>query len=980
MQEGHIELRRVLHRGTAVEPAQDWYNATRNHRPNRRAGTDNDMRRASRHQALPLAPLLRVYTEPGLAPILNLGPRAVAVLEARGRLVSEHFLNSASEKDFTDIIIAFYEACVDPPLHTDTVRRRARFLRHGVEHLVRSPDPAPRKLARCLASDGPYRVAGLGPAFWSAVLQALDPVRHPAWRTRIDRGLHRLGLARWQTHDGPEASYAARLQAYHEMRELHPGLTALHLDHFLTLVADLHGRTLPTEATPLDLAAILRAARVRLPLRRRLKERGAALADARRRLEMALTNRDGAEIGAALAIADPIGAARAPIDWLTQADSLTHWIGKLWYADDPDEALEAMWDADPIRGGGLWLPSAVLHLKDARRYPVWDETSRRGHAILDDSVDPGDSSAVRYALFLEATTALRERHRLHALELPTVFALLDEQQRPMEEPRTEFGGFCPETFRFLNDLQSNNSRRWMEAQRDRYQFAVRQPLVELCRAIAERYIEPVLCRQHGWAMETAARSGKALTSVCKNDYGRTVPYNVVQWLTFYRKDHGGKRDDAQFFVRVGPEGVCCGLRLGREARAANRRFRRNVQTHAELLHRALAEGGALEHCLFGDAEEGGGVRVNGPGDLRGWAIGKMLVAAKTIPCDDPMLLGDELVGEVLLTFDRLLPAYACAIEEEPQGFLERRLGGLSAGEPFTDADFCRVTHLGSQWLDRARSLLDLKRQLILQGVPGTGKTHVAQALARLLTHGCGEAVRLVQFHPSYSYEEFVEGIKVKSVERDGRHDVTYPVEQGVLCGFAAEAENAPSQPFVLIIDEINRGNLPRVFGELLYLLEYRDQAVSLPYSRRSFRLPTNLYLIGTMNAADRSVALVDQALRRRFSFLEMPPDAAVLARWLMENPPVEPEFGAEVVRLFERLNSRLASDLGPHCQIGHSYFMVPGLDADRLRVIWQHHVLPVLTEHLAAHPERLERYALELLLDDSERNHYKRSRKARGSV
>src|SRR5262249_40488431 len=154
--------------------------------------------------------------------------------------------------------------------------------------------------------------------------------------------------------------------------------------------------------------------------------------------------------------------------------------------------------------------------------------------------------------------------------------------------------------------------------------------------------------------------------------------------------------------------------------------------------------------------------------------------------------------------------------------------------------------------------------------------HVARCLARLLTGDAPEALRLVQFHPAYSYEEFVEGIKVKSVEVNGRHDVTYPVEDGLLCAFAARAAGEPSQAHVLLIDEINRGNLPRIFGELLYLLEYRDQEVALPYSRRAFRLPPNLYLVGTMNAADRSVALIDQALRRRFSFLEMAPDAAVL--------------------------------------------------------------------------------------------------------
>src|SRR5207244_4805803 len=143
-----------------------------------------------------------------------------------------------------------------------------------------------------------------------------------------------------------------------------------------------------------------------------------------------------------------------------------------------------------------------------------------------------------------------------------------------------------------------------------------------------------------------------------------------------------------------------------------------------------------------------------------------------------------------------------------------------------------------------------------------------------------ETVRLVQFHPAYSYEEFVEGIKAKSIEVNGRHEVTYPVEEGLLCHFAAQAELNPATAHVLVIDEINRGNLPRVFGELLYLLEYREQTLTLPYSRRAFRLPANLYLLGTMNAADRSVTLVDQALRRRFSFLDMPPDARVLSSWL----------------------------------------------------------------------------------------------------
>jgi hypothetical protein len=229
-------------------------------------------------------------------------------------------------------------------------------------------------------------------------------------------------------------------------------------------------------------------------------------------------------------------------------------------------------------------------------------------------------------------------------------------------------------------------------------------------------------------------------------------------------------------------------------------------------------------------------------------------------------------------------------------------------------------------------------------------------------------VRLVQFHPAYSYEEFVEGIKAKSVEVNGRHEVNYPVEEGLLCALAAEAGRAPAQPHVLLIDEINRGNLPRIFGELLYLLEYRDQAVVLPYSRRAFRLPPNLYLIGTMNAADRSVALIDQALRRRFSFLEMAPDAAILSAWLKAFPPrAGAEFASSVVALFETLNTHLREDLGPLFQVGHSYFMVPGLDDSKLRAVWEHQVWPLLEEYFAGQAGRLSGYELDVLLGSERR-------------
>jgi len=279
---------------------------------------------------------------------------------------------------------------------------------------------------------------------------------------------------------------------------------------------------------------------------------------------------------------------------------------------------------------------------------------------------------------------------------------------------------------------------------------------------------------------------------------------------------------------------------------------------------------------------------------------------------------------------------------------------------FDAAAFQRATHLPSSWLPACHALLMDKPQLILHGVPGTGKTHIALALARRLTDDRPGAIRLVQFHPAYNYEEFVEGIRAKTIEVNGRNEVSYPVEEGVLLTFAAEAQAEPEHTFVLLIDEINRGNLPRILGELFYSLEYRDQPVTLPYSRRQFQLPPNLWIIGTMNGQDRSIVALDGALRRRFNFVEMVPDAALLARWLMAYPPQEDEpFAAQVVAMFERINAQLAEDLGATQQIGHSYWMQRDLTEEMLHRVWDHQIHPQIRDMLGLQPARLTRYTWE---------------------
>jgi 5-methylcytosine-specific restriction protein B len=204
-----------------------------------------------------------------------------------------------------------------------------------------------------------------------------------------------------------------------------------------------------------------------------------------------------------------------------------------------------------------------------------------------------------------------------------------------------------------------------------------------------------------------------------------------------------------------------------------------------------------------------------------------------------------------------------------------------------------------------------------------------------------DAVRLVQFHPSYSYEDFFEGFRPSA-----KGDVVgFELVPGPLRRLAAAAEADKERPHVLIIDEINRANLAKVFGELYFLLEYRDEKIDLQYSPGdNFKLPANVFIIGTMNTADRSIALVDAAMRRRFAFLELHPDEDpvrdLLSRWVKAEGKTD-----DRAALLTALNAAI-SDQDRDFKIGPSYLMKP--DADReggLDVVWEHSILPLLEEH-----------------------------------
>ena len=265
--------------------------------------------------------------------------------------------------------------------------------------------------------------------------------------------------------------------------------------------------------------------------------------------------------------------------------------------------------------------------------------------------------------------------------------------------------------------------------------------------------------------------------------------------------------------------------------------------------------------------------------------------------------------------------------------------------------------------DRLRMVihgLEDKGQVIFPGSPGHRQDLRGSAHRPVVPGEQGGDYRIVQFHPSYTYEDFVEGFRPFLTEAG---QAGYQLARGPLRRMAEQAQDNPDARFILVIDEINRGNLSKILGELYFLLEYRDEEIDLQYSPEQFRLPKNLWLIGTMNTTDRSIALVDAALRRRFYFFGFYPDESpvqgLLRRWLEKNYD-QAMWVADLVDAANRkLNDR-------HLGIGPSHFMKkdPPLDEARVRFIWEQAVIPYIEEQYFGDEARLKEFGYDRLMSE----------------
>lgn len=274
---------------------------------------------------------------------------------------------------------------------------------------------------------------------------------------------------------------------------------------------------------------------------------------------------------------------------------------------------------------------------------------------------------------------------------------------------------------------------------------------------------------------------------------------------------------------------------------------------------------------------------------------------------------------------------------------------------YTEKDFLSEVFMTENDLKILKGLLSRKKNLILQGAPGVGKTFSAKRLAyAILGRKDDTHIEKIQFHQNYSYEDFIMGYKP---QENG-----FKLEYGVFYQFCTKAANNPNEPYFFIIDEINRGNMSKIFGELLMLIEkdYRgsDNSILMAYNKTSFYVPDNLYIIGMMNTADRSLAMIDYALRRRFCFYTIKPgfDTEGFKKYQksLKNPLLD-----NVIEKVKDLNAEIASDtsLGEGFCIGHSYFC--GKDEYKPDILYSivfYEIIPMLEEYWFDDPQKLEKW------------------------
>lgn len=633
----------------------------------------------------------------------------------------------------------------------------------------------------------------------------------------------------------------------------------------------------------------------------------------------------------------------------TQLAEIVVWVRKLWEAPEAQVAdlVDHFLREQPIRGAGRAFPTYILYLRNANAFNLWLPALEEGLKAC-----PGSSpNSGGYGAYNAAILAFRETYNLEPQAVDVVLTLLsleNEQEQHgngsvippgHKEPSSPSSFlelpeyFSEETFELLVGLEEDPTAIYYQSNKDALRIHVEEPIQRLLRG-AVALLPPSMKER----METEKR---IFGRILKNDFGQGGAWPYV-WGALYPK--GGKRTtDAQLFVFLDAEGLSFGFWVGESASDCRQRFLAKAPAQSAQLLGLIGSAGSIPGLRFGEGPKAhGNPSLNGTdwlADLKAHGI-----RAAVFLTSEEVLATEEsaLVQRIASTFQALYPLFQLAAEENPSLDLDPEDDLPEPAQPYPLEQFAVDTGLDAETLRRWVAATHRKGQAIFYGPPGTGKTYVAERMARHLVAEGDGIWELVQFHPAYAYEDFIQGIRPET----SGGSLSYPLVAGRFMDFCNKA-SARTGTCVLILDEINRANLSHVFGELMYLLEYRDREIRLA-AGRPFRIPGNVRLIGTMNTADRSIALVDHALRRRFAFLGLRPLYDVLLQFHEKRG-----FSAEgLVQVLRQVNAAIDD---PHYEIGISYFMRE-FDVIGLEDIWRMEIEPYLEEQFFSQREKVEAF------------------------
>jgi MoxR-like ATPase len=538
-------------------------------------------------------------------------------------------------------------------------------------------------------------------------------------------------------------------------------------------------------------------------------------------------------------------------------------------------------------------------------------------------------------------------------------------------------GYSEQTLEYLLELPEHvNDRAWHEKNKRRYEQVLRDPSQAIVDELRTRYIQRL--------SPTVAGGKRHLSILKKNDYGKGG-YHDHYWYAFYDPAAGSKTKSVQLYVRflagegVWRYGLAMGEYCGNYLERLSDAFTNSREAVADYLRHAPDK--TIIRLVIGDK-----TIEYSPTEFAAWLMG---LTDDVLRTDTPIAdidiireyplstlpdLAETLVDEVGRYFTWAWPLFDAAVTGHwpvttssstvsPPG-VELAVD-VDENAPQTLRELAELTALSEAFLEELEEALWAKQQAILVGPPGTSKTYIARQFARYFVRQLEGRPQgsfdVLYMHANWAYEDFFEGLKPTS--KDGL--LTFETRKGFFLEWVERLRSDSAKAVhVLVLDEINRCDTAAVLGELLQLLEYRGTTVRL-MSGRNFVFPSNLYIIGTMNSADRSIGRLDLALRRRFLWLDMYPQPETLDRWLKR--PGNNPLGFDPTSLAQKLVAPGEHGIPPEQQIGHALFILqrigedddvsPKLDVPlnerKLRQIVRFSVLPYVRE-LGCDPRKLK--------------------------